>query len=244
MGLGSVGRPVPSFVKWQAGRQPRPWPNGLAIRGFCGYLIAMPDQDTFLPKLGPKRQAECPHCSNRVAISLRNLRWIHPEPKTPGAMQRPGRHVEEQVWSCDFCDMAVIELYSVIRFPMKGNKHITDDREQTLICRVWPEQEPRPHSQDAPDEIRDLFLEAGRAEAAAAFRLAGVGYRSVVEASCKERGAAGKSLHAVIGDLARLDVPQSVIDGFHEARLLGNDSVHDGLEYAPDEIADVADLIK
>jgi hypothetical protein len=117
-------------------------------------------------------------------------------------------------------------------------------QKHTLISRVWPAQEPRPLSQDAPDKVRDLFLEAGRAEAVAAFRLAGVGYRSVVEEICKERGAQGKNLHAMIGDLARLNVPQSVIDGFHEARMLGNDSVHDGLEYAPDEVADIADLIE
>ncbi|MFE0453072.1 DUF4145 domain-containing protein [Streptomyces sp. NPDC058914] len=115
---------------------------------------------------------------------------------------------------------------------------------RTLISRVWPAQEPRPLSQDAPDKVRDLFLEAGRAEAVGAFQLAGVGYRSVVEEICKERGAAGKNLHAMIGDLARLNVPQSVIDGFHEAQMLGNDSVHDGLEYSPDEVADVAGLIE
>jgi hypothetical protein len=205
----------------------------------------MPDHDTFIPHLGRKRQAHCPHCSNRVAMSLRNLRWIHPELKTPGAAQAPGRHVEEQAWSCEFCDMAVIELYSVDRVSMGGrNNHIASTEERTLISRVWPAQEPRPLSQDAPDKVRGLFLEAGRAEAAAAFRLAGVGYRSVVEEICKERGAKGKGLHAMIGNLAELNVPQSVVDGFHEARMLGNDSVHDGLEYAPDEVADIAGLIE
>ncbi|WP_158778951.1 DUF4145 domain-containing protein [Streptomyces cellulosae] len=204
----------------------------------------MPDQDTFIPKLGRSRQAECPHCSNRVAMSLRNLRWIHPEVKHPGSPQRPGQHVEEQVWSCDFCDMAVVELYSVDRLPASGSKHIAGKRVYTFLSRVWPTQEPRAFSPDAPEKVRDLFHGAGRAEAAAAFRLAGVGYRSVVEAICKECGAQGKNLHAMIGDLARLNVPQSVIDGFHEARMLGNDSVHDGLEYAPDEIADIAGLIE
>jgi hypothetical protein len=205
----------------------------------------MPEQDTFIPRLGRKRQADCPHCSNRVAMSLRNLRWIHPELKIPGGGQEPGQHVEEQVWSCDFCEMAVVELYSVDRLPMgQPNKHLARTEKRTLISRVWPAQEPRPLSQDAPDKVRDLFLEAGRAEAVAAFRLAGVGYRSVVEEICKERGAKGKNLHAMIGDLAQLNVPQSVIDGFHEARMLGNDSVHDGLEYAPDEVADIADLIE
>ena len=108
---------------------------------------------------------------------------------------------------------------------------------------MWP-QELRPLSQDAPDKVRNLFLEAGRAEAVAAFRLAGVGYRSVVEEICKDRGAQGKHLHAMISDLTRLNMPQAVIDGFHEARMLGNDSVHDGLEYAPDEVADIASLIE
>ncbi|MFI1795468.1 MULTISPECIES: hypothetical protein [Streptomyces] len=57
--------------------------------------------------------------------------------------------------------MAVIELYSVIRFPMEGNEHIAVRREQTFISRVWPVREPCPLSQDAPDEVCDLFLEAG-----------------------------------------------------------------------------------
>lgn len=205
----------------------------------------MPDHDTFIPSLGRKRQADCPHCSNRVAMSLRNLRWIHPKLKIPGGLQEPGKHVEEQVWSCDFCDLAVVELYAVDRLPMVGkNAHLAGEEKRTLISRVWPAQEPRPLSQDAPDKVRELFLEAGRAEAVAAFRLAGVGYRSVVEEICKERGANGKNLHAMISDLARLNVPQAVIDGFHEARLLGNDSVHDGLEYASDEVADIASLIE
>ncbi|GGZ29971.1 hypothetical protein GCM10010300_85980 [Streptomyces olivaceoviridis] len=69
--------------------------------------------------------------------------------------------MEEQVWSCDFCDMAVIELYSVIRFPMEGNEHIAVRREQTFISRVGPVREPCPLSQDAPGEVCDLFLEAG-----------------------------------------------------------------------------------
>ncbi|MGX1885785.1 hypothetical protein [Streptomyces sp. NPDC055287] len=160
----------------------------------------MPDNDIFIPHQGPKRQADCPHCSNRVAMSLRNLRWIDPEIKTPGDTQRPGQHVEEQVWSCDFCDKAVVELYSVDRLPMENIKHVAGTQKHTLISRVWPAQEPRPLSQDAPDKVRGLFLEAGRAEEVAAFRLAEVGYRSIAEEICKERGAQGKNLHAMIGD--------------------------------------------
>ncbi|MFC8765807.1 DUF4145 domain-containing protein [Streptomyces sp. NPDC057193] len=198
-----------------------------------------------MPRLNTKRQADCPHCSNGVAMTLRDRRWIHPELKTPYNVQEPGQHVEEQVWSCDYCNEAVVELLSVDRIPMSGsNPHLSSARDVTLISRVWPPQEPRPLSSDAPEKVVTLFLEAGRAEAAGAFRLAGVGYRAVVEEICKERGAQGKTLYNMIGDLARLNVPQPVIDGFHEARMLGNDSIHDGLEYAPDEVADIAGLIE
>lgn len=213
------------------------------MSGRCGYLMGMPDVDKYLPYLGLKRQANCPHCSNGVAMSLRNRRWIDPDLKTPGPVQAAGNHVEEEVWSCDFCNKAVIELHAVERIRGDFGPAAASEK-RILISRLWPPQEPRPLSEDAPPKVRNLFVEAGRAESVSAFRLAGVGYRSVVEEICKERGAKGRNLHAMITDLATHNVPDSVIDGFHEARMLGNDSIHDGLEYAPDEVADVAGLIE
>nr|WP_239144660.1 DUF4145 domain-containing protein [Streptomyces sp. SID14515] len=75
-------------------------------------------------------------------------------------------------------------------------------------------------------------------------RLAGVGYRSVVEQIVKERGAPGKNLKAMITTLSGMGVPQSVVDAFDEARAVGNDAVHDGISYSTEEIADLAGLIQ
>ncbi|MFE7889689.1 DUF4145 domain-containing protein [Streptomyces sp. NPDC057412] len=88
-----------------------------------------------------------------------------------------------------------------------------------------------------------MFAEAALAEAAGAFRLAGVGYRATVEQIVKERGAAGKNLYERITGLGNLGVAQEIVDAFHEARFVGNDAAHDALAYSAEEIADIAELI-
>ncbi|MGW9213565.1 DUF4145 domain-containing protein [Embleya sp. NPDC055664] len=78
-----------------------------------------------------------------------------------------------------------------------------------------------------------------------AYRLAGAGYRATAEAICEDRGAQGKYLFAMIKDLgARGVIDQDMVDAFDEARFPGNDSLHDRPSYAPDEVADVAELIE
>jgi uncharacterized protein YecE (DUF72 family) len=47
-----------------------------------------------------------------------------------------------------------------------------------------------------------------------------------------------------ITGLAERGLPQDVVDAMHEARVVGNDSIHHNLEYAADEIADLAKLIE
>ncbi|WP_436763293.1 hypothetical protein [Streptosporangium sp. V21-05] len=41
----------------------------------------------------------------------------------------------------------------------------------------------------------------------------------------------------------RGQLDEDLIVDLHEARMLGNDSVHDGLPYSPEEVANVAELI-
>lgn len=107
---------------------------------------------------------------------------------------------------------------------------------------IRPAKNPRELSVDVPE---DLFVEASRAEGASAYRLAGAGYRATVEEICKDQGAQGNTLFHKIKDLGtRGVIDQDMVDAFDEARFLGNDSLHDGLAYAPDEVADVAGLIE
>jgi hypothetical protein len=79
-------------------------------------------------------------------------------------------------------------------------------------------------------------------------------FRGAVEAICDAldipRTAPGKagnkrqrSLLERVDDLATKDIDRAVVSDMHEARLVGNDSLHDGLSYSRDELADIADLI-
>ena len=64
-----------------------------------------------------------------------------------------------------------------------------------------------------------------------------------MEQITKERGAIGSNLYNRITSLAAQGVSQNIVDAFHEARVVGNDAVHDGLAYSAEEIADIAELI-
>ncbi|MFF0257900.1 DUF4145 domain-containing protein [Streptomyces microflavus] len=114
----------------------------------------------------------------------------------------------------------------------------TKDLEQ-----VWPKKTPRELAPEAPETAREVFAEGALAEAASAYRLAGIGYRATVEQIVKERGASGKNLRDRIASLQDLGASQEIVDAFHEARFVGNDAAHDALAYSAEEIADIAELI-
>ncbi|WP_159074350.1 DUF4145 domain-containing protein [Streptomyces dioscori] len=109
--------------------------------------------------------------------------------------------------------------------------------------QLWPKRTPRELAPEAPETIREVFSEGALAEAAGAFRLAGIGYRATVEQIVKERGAAGKNLYERITALKDLGASQEIVDAFHEARFVGNDAAHEALAYSAEEIADIAELI-
>ncbi|MEU4511806.1 DUF4145 domain-containing protein [Nonomuraea wenchangensis] len=108
--------------------------------------------------------------------------------------------------------------------------------------RLWPIPEARQLDPVVPEGVRDRFAEGSRCENAGAYRGAAAMYRAAVEELVHERGAVGRTLYDRIEAL-RSSLDQELITDLHEARMLGNDSVHDGLTYSADEVADVADLI-
>ncbi|WP_328639549.1 DUF4145 domain-containing protein [Streptomyces canus] len=109
--------------------------------------------------------------------------------------------------------------------------------------QIWPSKTPRELDQETPEVIREVFAEAALAEAAGAYRLAGIGYRATVEQIVKERGAEGNNLYERITGLKTLGASEEIVDAFHEARFVGNDAAHDALAYSAEEIADIAELI-
>jgi hypothetical protein len=119
----------------------------------------------------------------------------------------------------------------------------------------YPKRSPRQLPGDGvPEPVRSFYEEGGVAEAAGAPRAAAAMFRGAVEAICDAlevpataKNSEGKQyqrkLQARVDDLASKGIDGEVVLDMHEARLVGNDSVHDGLIYSADELADIADLI-
>lgn len=108
---------------------------------------------------------------------------------------------------------------------------------------VWPSQTPRGLPSEVPESLRSLYAEASICEAAGSMRGAAGLYRAVVEVLAGDQGARTGSLYDKIEALRGRDVDVDIIDSLHEARLLGNWSLHDAVEFSPEEVEDVALLI-
>ncbi|MFE7031343.1 DUF4145 domain-containing protein [Streptomyces sp. NPDC057621] len=196
--------------------------------------------DGFGP-LGRSLAGECPHCVRHTT-----LKCVSHLKLDGSGVEREDLRMVRSLMSlrCDWCkkDSAFLRLSTVeLKKSQSGTSQtfVTVDLEQ-----VWPNQAPRELPPEAPEVVREVFAEAALAEAAGAFRLAGVGYRAVVEQIVKERGAVGGSLFERITGLTVLGASQDIVDAFHEVRFVGNDAAHDALAYSSEEIADIAELIK
>lgn len=137
-----------------------------------------------------------------------------------------------QAWSCPVCKQSVVVFEE-----RDGFGGLVD------LKLMWPRRSPREIDPSIPQEIRALFSEGASSENIGAFRAAAAMYRAAVEAVCHERKADGKDLFHKIDDLKNKGVADDIVEDLHQGRMLGNWSLHDGLEFSADEVADVADLI-
>jgi ribosomal protein L37AE/L43A len=182
------------------------------------------------------RKGTCPNCDTATSLSRAKKEQIWPFIPSQFKSKSPIPRVELQVWECDYCDKSTTYLIYIER---------TDGEELTARARqVHPEQPPRGLSDKAPSEVRSLFREASIAENAGALRGAAGLYRATVEALCDQQGVPKAKLEVRIDALADKGVEADIVRDLHEARLTGNWSLHDGVTFSADEVADVAVLIE
>lgn len=219
--------------------------------GYCQTVRALSDQLSEVETLagdsmrfGVRRQVylRCPHCaiSTSMQIATRQELQSLARKLTNGTKQKLTLFTIKL--TCDHCSANCLFLWTAIN-PTKEDPSARYETDELVQVYPAPEKGPRQISSDAPLSVREIFSEAALAEAAGAYRLAGVGYRAVVEQITKEQGATGNNLYNRIASLAAQGVSQNIADAFHEARVVGNDAVHDGLAYSAEEIADIAELI-
>lgn len=190
----------------------------------------------------PEREASyCGHCNLNVSMTLLDERRLRPGP--PGrytGFERGPLVTTEQQWVCSHCDQSSLRLVQHRTIPGKDGTR----RKRAVQSVLYPKAKARGLDNSAPEAVRSAFAEAAVCRAAGAMRAAGVMYRAAVEEICKDRGATGPNLYSKIENLGTQGLDTEIVQDFHEARLLGNDSIHDLLAYATDEVDDIADLIE
>jgi hypothetical protein len=178
---------------------------------------------------------ECPNCKVHAALGLVDERQLWPQVSANLAPPFDA-YVTEQVWKCLHCDRTA--TYLLVFPPSEEQRRDPTERRMT-----WPDVPPRDLSEHTPAAARSLFEEGARCEALGALRAAAGLYRAVVEEVCRDLGQSEGPLAARIEKLRERGVEADVVRDLHEARVTGNWSLHDGLEFTAAEIADIADLI-
>ncbi|MGW0703340.1 DUF4145 domain-containing protein [Streptomyces sp. NPDC002867] len=156
--------------------------------------------------------------------------------------------MDEYVLECQSCEKTCV-LFAYWGPDMSGwsDPPTSEELKKVKVRSVelmHPRQMPRELHRAAPDKMRGLFREGAQCEAVGAFRAAAGMYRAAVEELCADKQATGRNLVERIDDLASRGVPDEIVADLHEARLLGNWSLHDGLAFSSEEVADVALLIE
>jgi hypothetical protein len=193
----------------------------------------------FYRERGPKSTGDCPNPDHAADTSFveRNRRLVWPD-ISDNLVVPAGQCVFEVVRSCTFCEQTVVELHIYSEEHGHGSDVAPDE-----VVIVWPKKAPRDLDSSTPADVQSLYREASTAEFAGALRGAAALYRAAVEEFCRAQGATGKDLKQKINNLATKGVDPAIVHDLHEARLLGNWSLHAGITFNTEEVADVAGLI-
>lgn len=81
--------------------------------------------------------------------------------------------------------------------------------------------------ENIPQKVLDAFEEAVKCHSNSCFIASAIMIRKTLEEICINRGAIGKNLFKKLEDLgSKILIPQELIGGMNELRLLGNDAAH------------------
>lgn len=197
----------------------------------------------------------CPHCGHHVAVDQLAMAEVAPEWSAvparssfdPAQLASYGQRVKLPdfrdkvvVLRCQFCRKNIVFLDHWEKQRPDGGGH--DSLVRTKRTMIVPARPPRDLPEHTPEAARSLYAEASRCEAAVALRGAGVLYRAAVEEIVKDQGGDGRNLRDQINSLGD-KLGSELISDLHESRVVGNHSIHEGLVFSEEEVADIAELI-
>lgn len=148
-------------------------------------------------------RVRCPHCSTTSvmeSLAVRDL-LISPAENVTGQRRCPNPQCRGHIFF-------VVE---------KG----------TNVVRCYPPERLDFDATNIPAAVSSAISEAIGCHAAQCYVAAAIMVRKTLEELCHDRGATGPNLPARIRSLSnRVVVPQELLDGLDDLRLLGNDAAH------------------
>jgi Domain of unknown function (DUF4145) len=201
-------------------------------------------------QLFKNNRGDCPNCKHKCGFLPMTVRtvwpkwdadWLSPGPGGTKTPFFPRALVAMRVFECQSCNRT-----SVIFDRVRNAAGVMERPQFELVSEeiVWPRMGSRRLNEAAPELARGLFTEASLCEISGALRGAAALYRATVEALCDDLDVPKKRLYDRLEDLKkRPEIPDELVDDLHEARIMGNDSLHDGVLFSTDEVQDVAELI-
>jgi HEPN domain-containing protein len=95
------------------------------------------------------------------------------------------------------------------------------------VVSSYPAQRIDFDSSNIPQKVVESMEEAISSHSTECYIAAAIMVRKTLEELCRDRGAKGKTLKERIDDLkSKVILPQELLDGLHDLRLLGNDAAH------------------
>lgn len=172
-------------------------------------------------------QRKCVFCqhetAHKVLASVCEAETVTPEHE---------RQTHYQVLQCQGCEKPYFQIAEVIVCLTDAEEQIGSELNSGEAYPPPVElREPSPllNNQGViPETVWQVYRESLAAAESNLLTLAGLGFRAVVEAVCKDKQADGRNLDRKIDALAELAlVTREGADALHSLRLLGNSAAHE-----------------
>ena len=107
-----------------------------------------------------------------------------------------------------------------------GHLFFITDNDRNILLTSPTETIPF-EKENIPDKVLNAFEEAIKCHSNSCFIASAIMIRKTLEEICIERGATGTNLYKKLQDLgSKILIPQELLAGMNELRLLGNDAAH------------------
>lgn len=189
-------------------------------------------------KDGEKTWCECPQCERSTKHTILS------SVSHSGFVEGPDIHFwdEYEIVQCDGCETICFRKESA------NSDDLDYEQNRPIISvRSYPEPTSEPHAGAAyiTDEVYSMpsIVQSIYSETLGAIRtglpiLAGIGIRAIIEATCHDQKATGRTLEKKIDDLVTKSLlTQKGADILHGLRLIGNDAAHQIKPPTKDQVA-------